>query len=135
MLADAQKYIEQGKSVDQLIRDYQEQLRKEINARESEIEAVSSELQGARAAQKSFAAKRGLEEERRKARDLRIQHEIAMENHSRDREVDVRERGKRDQDEERDYSRRSEVSSYQERVAAAEARRKDREKNQCGRRI
>lgn len=130
VLADAQKYIEQGKSVDQLIRDYQEQLRKEINARESEIEAVSSELQGARAAQKSFAAKRGLEEERRKARDLRIQHEIAMENHSRDREVDVRERGKRDQDEERDYSRRSEVSSYQERVAAAEARRKVREQEE-----
>ena len=61
---------------------------------------------------------------------MRIQHEIAMENHSRDREVDVWERGERDQDEERDYSRRSELSSYQERFAAAEARRKAREQEE-----
>lgn len=130
VMADAQKYIEQGQSVVEMIINYQEQLKKEINARESEIKAVNSELQGARAAQKSLAAKRGLEDERRRARDLRIQHEIAMENHSRDREVDVWERGERDQDEERDYSRRSEVSSYQDRFAAAEARRKAREQEE-----
>ena len=130
VMADAQKYIEQGQSVVELINNYQEQLKKEINARESEIKAVNSELQGARAAQKTLAAKRGLEDERRKARDMRIQHEIAMENHSRDREVDVWERGERDQDEERDYSRRSELSSYQERFAAAEARRKAREQEE-----
>ena len=130
VMADAQKYIEQGQSVVEMINDYQEQLKKEINARESEIKAVNSELQGARAAQKSLAAKRGREDERRRARDLRIQHEIAMENHSRDREVDVWERGERDQDDERDYSRRSEVASYQDRVAAAEARRKAREQEE-----
>lgn len=130
VMADAQKYIEQGQSVVEMIYDYQEQLRKEINARESEIKAVNSELQGARAAQKSIDAKRGLEEERRRTRDLRIQHEIAMENHSRDREVYVWDRVERDQDEERDYSRRSEVSSYQERFAAAEARRKAREQEE-----
>lgn len=130
VMADAQKYIEQGQSVVEMINDYQEQLRKEINARESEIKAVNSELQGARAAQKSLAAKRGLEEERRKARDLRIQHEIEMEDHAKERETQMWERSERDQSEERDYSRRSEVSSYQERVAAAEARRKDREKEE-----